>query len=189
MAKSISEWDERYRKLEQTSDLRLSPTPLVVETAQQLTPGRALDLACGTGRNALWLARQGWATSAIDGSAVAVTKLRSLADELGLKIDTSVADLTRADFQLEEAQWDLILMCYYLQRDLFPQVKKAVVPGGIVIAIVHRTDPGESPSETRLPAGELMEHFAGWQILHSREGSSADTDHRRSVAEIVAKRP
>lgn len=197
MARSIAEWDQRHREREKAEDLQASPTPLVVEIAQRLRPGQALDLACGTGRNALWLAEHGWTTLAIDGSEVAVAALRSKAHQLGIEIDTRIADLTQPDFKLDPARWDLILMCYYLQRDLFEPIKKAVVPGGIVLVIVHRTGLGtdlgtdlrEEPSETRLPPGELAKYFEGWTILHSYEGSPRDGAHRRSIAEIVAQRP
>ncbi len=189
MAKSIAEWDAEYRERKRTEDLLSTPTPLVIETARPLSPGRALDLACGTGRNALWLAEHGWTTTAIDGSEVALASLRSKAARLGVAIDTCIADLTKPDFRLEEARWDLILICYYLQRDLFDQVKRAIVPGGVIVTIVHLTAPGEEPTETRLPPGELGKYFDGWKILHSYEGMPHDGNHRRSVAEIVAQRP
>src|SRR5258708_7745298 len=66
----IHEWDKRYRLREHAaSDLESPPTPLLIETAKILAPGRALDLACGAGRNALWLAEHGWDVIAVDGSS------------------------------------------------------------------------------------------------------------------------
>lgn len=175
-------WDDRYRAQEETS----APTPLVVDTARHLKPGRALDLACGTGRNALWLASRGWSVTAVDGSAVAIEKLRASAG--ALPIDARVADLERGEFKIAEASWDLILVCYYLQRDLFEPVKLGVVPGGVVIAIVHIVEPGEERGRYRLRSGELVRYFEGWEILHSREGVPEDASHRRASAEIVARR-
>jgi tellurite methyltransferase len=186
----IPGWDERYRLGERAGeDLQTAPTPLLVETAQKLVPGSALDLACGTGRNALWLANQGWHVTAVDGSPVAIDILRSRACERGLTVQTRVADLENSEYEIEPSSWNLIADCYYLQRNLFEPAKQAVVPGGILISIVHITGPGEEPTAHRLRPGELARYFQGWEILHHREGRPNDTAHQRSVAEIVARRP
>jgi tellurite methyltransferase len=189
MNMDIAGWNERYRTRERTEDFVAAPTPLVIETAQGLPPGRSLDLACGTGRDTLWLAQHGWSVVAVDGSEAAITALRSKAEGRGLTVDARVADLTQAEFPLGESRWNLILMCYYLQRDLFDSVKGAVAPGGIVLTVVHITHPGEAPTATRLRPGELAGYFEGWPILHQYEGPSRDPAHKRPVAEIVARRP
>lgn len=175
-------WNDRYRCQEELG----APNPLVIETARRLKPGRALDLACGTGRNALWLASNGWSVTAVDGSPVAIEKLRARAG--ALPIAAQIANLEKGEFTIAEASWDLILICYYLQRDLFEPAKRGVVPGGIVIAIVHITEAGESPGEHCLRPGELADYFLGWEILHIHEGSSRDPAHHRASAEIVARR-
>lgn len=182
----IRGWDERYRSDE---DFEAAPTPLLVETAKRLPPGKALDLACGTGRNALWLAQNGWSVAAVDGSRAAIEILRKRASDRGLSLDTQVADLERGQFRIEPATWNLIAMCYYLQRDLFEPAKMGLAPGGVLVAIVHITEPGEEPTFKRLRAGELADYFPGWEILHHYEGKPKDPAHRRSVAEIVARRP
>jgi len=186
----IRSWDERYRSGERAAeDIEAAPTPLLVEMAKRLTPGRALDLACGSGRNALWLAEQGWSVTAVDGSPTAIEILRSRASSRGVTVSMKVADLEKFEYQIEPASWNLIAICYYLQRDLFGPAKQGVVPGGIVISIVHITEPGEEPTAHRLRPGELERYFLGWEILHRREGKPNDAAHQRSVAEIVARRP
>jgi SAM-dependent methyltransferase len=186
----IRGWDERYRSGERAAeDLDATPTPLLMETAKRLTPGKALDLACGTGRNALWLAEQGWSVTAVDGSLAAVEILRDRAVERGVTLHTQVADLEKREYQIDPSSWDLIAICYYLQRDLFEPAKQGVAPGGILISIVHMTEPGEEPTAYRLGPGELAKYFQGWEILHRHEGRPNDPAHRRSVAEIVARRP
>ena len=185
----IAEWNERYRAREQAGDFEAAPTPLVIETAAHLRPGRALDLACGTGRDSLWLAARGWSITAVDGSEAAIAALCLKADQLGMKVDARVADLTGPEFSVQERHWDLVMMCYYLQRDLFDVAKNGVTPGGIVLAVVHTTGPGEEPTGSRLRPGELTAYFDGWPILHRYEGASRDPAHRRPVAEIVARRP
>src|SRR5437868_2094340 len=103
----------------------MDPTPLLVETAAKLKPGRALDLACGKGRNAIWLAEHGWRVTAVDRSSGAIPG-----------VDTHVADLEKHEFQIVEAAWDLIVVSYYLQRDLFERIKRGIAPGGIALVIV-----------------------------------------------------
>src|SRR5216683_1426696 len=195
----IQDWNKRYRLRERPAeDLDAAPTPLLVETAaSKLVPGKvpgkaplkALDLACGAGRNALWLAEHGWEVTAVDGAAAAIEILRSRAVERGLKINTVVADLEKDEFEIEPSRWDLVAICYYLQRNLFEPAKRGVTPGGILISIVHMTEPGEEDSPHRLRPGQLEQYFAGWEILHRHEGKANDSAHRRAVAEIVARRP
>lgn len=186
---TLAEWNERYRTRERADDFSATPTPLVVETAQYLSPGQALDVACGAGRHALWLAARGWSTAAVDGSEVAIAALRSKAEQLAVTVDARVADLARGEFPLEEARWDLVLMCYYLQRDLFESLKNAVAPGGLALVIVHIVESGGEPTQSRLRRGELHTWFDGWEILHRYEGESRDPAHHRPVSEIVARRP
>jgi tellurite methyltransferase len=152
-------------------------------------PGKALDLACGTGRNALWLAEHGWEVTAVDGAAAAIEILRTRAAERGLKSNAIVADLEKGEFEIEPSRWDLVAMCYYLQRNLFEPAKRGVAPGGILISIVHVNEPGEADGPYRLRHGELEQYFADWEILHLFEGKANDSAHRRAVAEIVARCP
>jgi tellurite methyltransferase len=185
----IRAWEERYRSKERPAeDFEAAPAPLLIETAEKLGPGRALDLACGTGRNALWLAEQGWRVTAVDGAASAIHVLLDRASDRQLEIDTRVADLEKHGFEIAPAVWDLIAICYYLQRDLFAPAKQGVVPGGILLAIVHTTAPGEEPTSHRLRPGELKNYFRGWQILHYYEGNPFDVTHKRPVAEIAARK-
>jgi tellurite methyltransferase len=139
----IRGWNERYRERP-----KIGPaTPLLMDIAGSVPPCRgaaegkcrALDLACGAGRNALWLAGHGWQVTAVDGSPEAI---RILAAH-NPAIDARVADLEQHEYVIEPDSWDLIAICYYLQRDLFEPAKRGVVPGGIVVAIVHIPGPGE----------------------------------------------
>lgn len=183
-------WEERYRSAKRPAeDLGAVPNPLLVETAQKLRPGKALDLACGTGRNALWLAEHGWTVTAVDGAAAAIEILCQRASSRNVTLDARIADLANNEYRLQPSTWDFIAICYYLQRDLFPRAKRGLVPGGTLLAIVHITDQGEEATEHRLRPGELVRYFRDWEILHSYEGKPNDAEHQRSVAEIVARRP
>jgi SAM-dependent methyltransferase len=177
----LAAWEQRYRAQEETS--APSPHPLLVETANARRPGRALDLACGTGRNALWLAQRGWSVTAVDGSAAAIEILRERAGDL--PIETQIADLENDAFTIEPSLYDLIAICYYLERKLFEPAKRALVPGGVLIAIALLSEPGKDNS-FRVEPGELTGTFDGWEILHHREGRDS-WEHK--VAEIVARKP
>ena len=183
----LAGWDERYRK-EAGSTTAREPVPnlLLVEAARNLRPGRALDLACGTGRNALWLAKHGWNVTAVDGSAAAMEILQSRARDSGVTIDAQIADLEDSAFAIEPASYDLIAMCYYFQRNLIGQCRQGLVPGGVTVAIALLIEPGKEHSTFRLQPGELRGYFAEWDILHYREGTDV---WQHKVAELVARRP
>ena len=186
----IRGWDDRYRSSQHPSeDFEAAPNPLLIETAQRLPVGKALDLACGTGRNALWLAEHGWSVTAVDGAPAAIEILQQRASERGIPVDARIADLERGEYRIEPATWNLIAISYYLQRDLFEPAKQGVTPRGILLAIVHIAEPGETPTYKRMKSGELERYFQGWEILHRYEGKPSDKAHQRSVAEIVARRP
>ena len=181
---NLQDWNERYRSGERSARADAPPTRLVVEWAGLIPPGAALDLACGSGRNAGCLADLGWHVTAVDGASVAIELLRLHHP----RVQGVVADLAAGEFRIEPQQWDLILTAYYLQRDLFPAIKAGVRPGGFVFAIAHLPEPGEEPNYKRVVPGELRGYFTGWEILHYYEGPSRDPLHRRPVAEIVAQK-
>jgi tellurite methyltransferase len=166
-------WDEHYSN---ASNLDLTPAPLLVEIADKLTPGRALDLACGGGRNALYLAQLGWSVTAVDASPVAIAAV--LARAHGLPIDARVADLERGEFAIEPGAYDLICDFHYLQRDLFPAIREGVTPGGVFVGAIHLDDGGGHRFVVR--PGELREEFTGWKILFYSEAARS--------AKIVARR-
>jgi tellurite methyltransferase len=169
------DWDEYYAHL---ADADLTPSPLLVEVAELLPPGRALDLACGTGRHALYLARLGWRVTAVDASSVAIAKLRQRAGALA--IDARVADLEARQFPIESNAYDLICDFHYLQRDLFPSMREGVRPGGALVAAIHLE------GSFAIAPGELRDEFAGWKILYYSE--SAEEGRSRRSARIIARR-
>lgn len=185
--KAVNNWDERYRLGEHTNDLA---HPLVVRFAMQFSPGRLLDLACGAGRHAIYLAERGWQVTAVDSSNVAIEILRERARTLNLNLNARVADLETGEFAIEPDSYDLILNCLYLQRDLFPAIKAGVKIGGTVLAVIAMVDddPAVRPMNPAflLQPGELQAHFDGWELLHNFEGKQAAG--KRSMAEIVATR-
>jgi tellurite methyltransferase len=183
MPTRIDNWDQRYRTGQQIVE---TPAPLVVQFTNGLAPGDVLDLACGPGRNALYLAERGWHATAVDGSQVAVGMLRAN----NPSIDARVADLEAGQFAFPPDAFDLVLSCYYLQRSLIPLMKAALRPGGLLILIVNLAGADQPQgTPTRAFPGELASFFEGWPILHYHEGDPDESGHRHAVAEFVTQKP
>ena len=190
----MADWDERYRRGEHASE---EPHRLLARALEQFArPGRALDLASGAGRHALFLAERGWRVVAVDSSRVGVELTRERARRRGVEVETHVADLERGEFRIEPGSYDLICDFYYLQRDLFPAVRAGLRPGGALVAAIHLTDddPHVKPMnpDFLLRPGELLAEFRDWKILHQHETTALDRDpgeHRRRTAELIAVKP
>lgn len=182
----LAAWEEQYRREPDSGTARESPNALLAQTARDLRRGLALDLACGTGRNAVWLTQRGWSVTAVDGSATAIEILGRRAQRSGVTVDGQVADLESPGFTIAPSRYDLIAMCYYFQRSLLDRCKQGLAPGGVMVVIALLMEPGKELSTFRLRPGELREYFADWEILHGREGTDA---WQHKVAELVARRP
>ena len=128
-------WDERYAATEQAWSSE--PNAFVVTMTQGLVPGTAIDLGTGEGRNARWLAKQGWTVTAVDFSAVAIDRARSGPD--ADQIDWQVADLTTHD---PGRQYDLVLAAYLhlpppLTRPVLRRAASWVAPTGRLVVVSH----------------------------------------------------
>jgi tellurite methyltransferase len=194
-------WEEYYT---QADNLDFTPSALLVEVAEMTTPGRALDLASGHGRNALYLARLGWSVVAVDASRAAIQILREHVAQASRPVsgfspgsaqphgpvETRVANLETGEFTIEPSGYGLICDFGFLQRNLFPQIREGVRPGGIFVAEIHlrddsATDGPRSP-EFVLEPGELRQEFSSWKIpLYSE---STQPGHTRRTARIIARR-
>src|SRR5436305_2471002 len=148
----VADWNERYSRGEH---IIKEPLPLLVHLADELKPGRALDLACGTGRHAILLAEGGWQVVAVDASHVGIEIAKELARVRGVEVDWRIADLERNEFEIELEAYDLIGVFYYLQRDLFKQIRAGLRTGGIAIAAIHMVD--ESPETKPMNPAFLLQ--------------------------------
>ncbi len=187
-SKPTETWDNRYATGTYSS---AKPHKLLIDLSEKLKAGKDLDLACGTGRNAIFLAEKGFQVTAVDNSAVGIEIAKQRAQEKDLTIDFRAADLENGEFAIKENAYDLICDFYYLQRNLFAKMKKGVKSGGIVISAIHIYGAGEEEGRFLLKEGELKEFFDDFEILHYHETSLTDTDageHHRRTAEIIAKK-
>jgi tellurite methyltransferase len=170
------DWNLYYSE---AANLDFTPAALLVQVADMLPAGRALDLACGAGRNAIYLAQLGWRVTAVDASPAAIRALREKAPA----VDARIANLEAGGFTIEPDTYDLICDFFYLQRDLFPAIRAGVRPGGMFAGAIHLAD-GER--RFALNPGELRDEFAGWKILYYSEAGEPGKDRR--AARIIARR-
>ena len=157
------------------------------------SPGRrALDVACGTGRNALFLAGLGFEVDAIDVSDVAVDRVRAAARERSLSVDARRLDLQRDP--LPRSGYDVIVQIDYLQRDLFGPLQRALAPAGmLVLETVTRAHVEQLRRRFdlrfALEPGELLRAFPELQVRRYEEGLAERSGRLRAVAGLVAQRP
>jgi SAM-dependent methyltransferase len=131
-------WNEKW--LERLADGYDEPSSFLVAEVEPLSPGRALDLACGMGRNAIWLAERGWRVTAVDYSEVALAEARRRAAARGVEVEWVLADVT--EWAPDAGSFDLVCV-FYLQlpaaerRIVLAQAARAVGPGGVVLVVGH----------------------------------------------------
>jgi SAM-dependent methyltransferase len=133
-----TDWDDRYR--DTALVWSAGPNRFVAELVAGIAPGRAIDLAAGEGRNAIWLAEQGWDATAVDFSEVAIGKAREIAERRGVAITTEVADLTT--YEPAPSAYDLVVIAYLqipaAQLDpILRRAAAAVAPGGTFLLVNH----------------------------------------------------
>jgi 2-polyprenyl-3-methyl-5-hydroxy-6-metoxy-1,4-benzoquinol methylase len=180
-------WDGRYEAAviseESTSRVLLENLHLLPQR------GRALDLACGLGANALRLARAGLQTDAWDLSPVAIGKLHQYAEAHGLPLQYEVRDVIALPPAPES--YDVIVVSHFLERSLCPILLAALRPEGLLFYQTFAgTGSGPSNPTFRLAPNELLRLFAGLELLvYREEGESGDLDQGfRGQALLVGRK-
>ena len=185
-------WDRRYRERERLWSQNANA--LLVAFAEALPPGRALDLGAGEGRNAIWLAKQGWRVTALDVSRVGLERAGERAAEEGVELECVVGDWRE---YVPPAPIDLAVISFmhphpHERATMFERAREALAPGGHLFTV--GVDAGEAgrrgpPDPDRLytPA-RVREALAGFDVLRCEqvryEGES--TEGRRPVVDVVA---
>jgi len=183
-------WNERYRAAS-----REPQASQVLRENLHLLPGngRALDLACGSGGNAILLAQQGLQVDAWDIADVAIAALQEMALKRPLSIRAEVRDV-EAD-PPGPGTFDVITVSYFLDRGLVPALMAALKPGGLVYYQTFTrqcvSDRGPKSAEFRLAEQELLQLFSGLQVLFYREeGCVGDVQQGfRDEAMYIGRRP
>jgi SAM-dependent methyltransferase len=194
----IAKWNERFSRGEELHEFL--PSPPLPDAVAGIAPGLALDIACGAGRNSVFLAERGWRVVAVDGSQVGINRMLELAAKRGCadRIEAHVVDLEAqpSEFPIEPGRYDLITDFYFLHRPLFAEIRAGVRAGGLFVAAIHvpaAPDRGQGGRAHHflLDPGELERLVSGWgwHVLYAREGESTETGHNHDTAEIIAQRP
>jgi SAM-dependent methyltransferase len=201
MPPSQTDWDAKHSLA--AREAAEAPAGILAELCPLLPTGAALDLACGRGRNAIFLAEHGRPVTAVDWSAAALDLLEKRAQALHLPvrriqriekakqaragIDLVLADLESA--QLEVNGYFLILCVRYLQRSLLPQICRALRPGGMLLFETYTKAQLDFPGGPRNPAhlldkGELRKAFPELQTVFYRELRA-----EQGIASLAARKP
>jgi SAM-dependent methyltransferase len=180
-------WDERYRAASHEIE---APSRFLSSLAQRLPRrGRALDIAGGCGRNALWLAARGLDVTVVDISEVGLSRARlRAAAPPTLDLHTIALDLERQ--RLPQGPWDLVVCILYLQRSLFRVFPEILAPGGMLVFLqptLHNLERHPKPPAPYLLApGELAGLVRGLEIVELDESWSLEGFHE---ARLLARRP
>lgn len=162
-------WNLRYSEGDYSP--RTEPAPFLEDWIDQIPRGRALDVACGTGRNSLRLAEAGFAVDAVDISEVAIDRARAEAERRRLDVRWHVAAMD--DFEIPAATFRLVTVVRYRNTGLWRRLAAALAPDGWILVEHHmkssRDVVGPPRPEFRLDPGELLEAFGALRIVSYTE--------------------
>ena len=166
-----------------------APSPFLVENIDLLPVGTALDIAMGAGRNALYLAGRGFKVTGVDNDPEVLQQAEEQARARGVSISVVRGDLENG-YAIPPEVYDVIICFNYLYRPLFPAVRAALKPGGVIVYETYTIEqkqfgPPRNPDHL-LKYNELLEVFRDYRCLRYHEGIYED---RKAVAGIVAVKP
>jgi len=171
-----TKWDNRY--LEDIGNL--TPSSILKKYLHQASVGHALDIACGNGKNAIFMEGMGFSVDAVDISSIAIESLAKKAPA----INTMCEDLNQ--FTIEEGSYDLILNANFLDRRLFPMIEAGLKADGLLI---FESFTGQKTSKYCLGPNELLKAFPSLHIIYYEESDLHDSDKfEKSVACIAIKK-
>lgn len=185
-------WNEKHSQVQVGGWV---PRPWLVDhhaLLEELAPGRALDVACGRGREALYLAEANFDVDAVDVSDVVVDAVQQAADERSLSVRAARVDLLTAPEPFPRAPYDVIVGFYFLQRSLLGPIAEALAPGGLLFYETFTRDHVEVLGRDMgkgflLDHNELLHSFPGLRVLDYRETVIGE-ERSRAVASIVARK-
>lgn len=188
--RSLDKWNKRYR--ESDHHLDKEPSELLVKWEPNFPTGRVLDLACGAGRNSIFLAGKGYSVDALDFSEEALKIAEARAKDQNLHINWIRADLK--EYKLPKEAYDVVVNSYFHPKDRISMIKNSLKWGGFILLEHHITteEPeihGPSSDNHRFKPNELLHLFSDFQILYYEEGLGYTDDGRKFAnARIVARK-
>lgn len=188
----MTDWDERFRTGEYPRNP--DPSPVLERYLDVLPPGRALDVATGTGRNAVALAEAGHRVDAVDQSREGLRIARERTEERGVadRAEWIQADLDTYEFP--EETYDLVTMSFYRAIDRFADIEEALVPGGVLFVEHHlrstdEVESGPSGDRYRFGANELLHACLDLTVLFFDARTERRSDGRTgATTRIVARK-
>ena len=190
MTDTRKRWNEKYN--DEEFELPDHPIPELERALGALPEGRALDVATGTGRNAVYLADHGYDVTAVDISDEALAQAKRRADDQGVTVEWIRADITDPEFSIETDAYDLITVSFFSALELLPDLKDALAPGGVLVYEHHlrSTDPidiGPSNDRHRYRSNDLLRACLDLTILTYRERRREVNTGPAAVATLVAR--
>jgi SAM-dependent methyltransferase len=189
MEQDRSRWERRYEQ--KAADARHPPSRFLQYCLDRLPRGRALELACGDGRNAVLLARHGFIVDAIDIAAAGLRRAADVVRAERLRVQLVQADLD--SFPLPVGRYGVVINVRFLQRRLFSAIKRCVQPGGMVVFETFTSEQAQLGHPTNpaylLEPGELRRAFADFDILVYEEGRFDTETGAAHLARLLARRP
>ena len=184
-------WDERYR-VGDWADVDDPSGILELAEPWLKPPGLVLDVACGAGRNALFLAQRGFSVVAVDISWEGLQRLAHRTRAQRLPVYPVHADLER--FVLPDSSFDVIINTRFLLRSLFPAFRSVLKPGGLLVFETFNVDEievlgGDIRRAFALEHGELKAAFAGLEFLLYAEGVFEEPEGERGLSRLIARKP
>ncbi len=186
------DWDERFRSGEYPTDP--DPSPVLERHVEAAPDGRALDLATGTGRNAVFLAEQGYRVDAVDQSRAGLEITRETARERGVADRLQLLQADLGEYAYPEDAYELVTISFYRCVDRLPDIKAALVDGGVLFVQHHlRTDDddvsGPSTDRYRFAANELVNACLDMTVLYYDAAREERPDGRTSaITQVVARK-
>ena len=164
------------------------PAQFLQENIELLPKGRTLDVAMGTGQNAIYLAKMGFEVEGVDASPEAVHNALEAAQRAGVTLKAEITDLER-NYLIKKSTYDVIICFRYLQRSLIPQIKDGLRKGGMVVYETFTVDQVQfgrpKNPDYLLKPNELLDMFRDFRCLFYQEGI---VDNRKAVARIIAEK-
>lgn len=184
MEKDRIKWNEKHRQKRFSAE----PSPIVKKYVLSAPVGKALDIAAGGGRNAVFLANRGFDVEAVDISDQALTRLAGRHPN----VNPICADLDL--FDIPASRYNLIINIRFLNRRLFPYIQEGLNPGGLLIFETYLDPPPGSDPDTfcrdyLLRPNELLYAFLRLAIIFYAEQTSDEANDSRRVASLVAMKP
>jgi SAM-dependent methyltransferase len=197
---SMAEWDERFARGDHASP---EIDPFLADSAKywRLLPAwnagvarpamgrKALDIACGAGRHAVYLAEAGFDVTAVDFSLQGLEAAQKLATARQIKIETRHVDLETPGLDLGGAAFDVVVVFFYLHRPMFATLARCIRPGGLLVYKTYSVDQLRYPGRPRhsmhmLEHNELLREFSSFRVLRYEEEWEG-----RGTAALIAQRP